>query len=200
MPWELVLLEYLKALVTWPVAAVVIVVILRQPLARLIERVVSVKMPGVLLDARQQLETPGEKPVPQTPAPALPAGIHLTPVQQQELVKVFQAERAAARMWEYRYLNHFLAFSTQLVLNWFLTFQVTTEDAYHAYWYQLIPDVNQRKIILQVLAGHLLVEADGPALRMTDKGKEYAAWRGPLPAPATSTPGAPAIAGGAVPG
>lgn len=185
MEWMRLLLDYLKALVTWPVAAVLIVFLLRHALVQLIGRVVSVRMPGVQLDTRQQVESRATKPAPQTPAPPLPANMPLSEAQQEELRKVFQAERAAARLWEYRYLNQFLALSTQLVLDWFSqAAQVTTEDAYDAYWNQFIADGGQRKVILQVLTGHHLVEAAGPVLRLTDKGKEYINWRGPLPAPA----------------
>lgn len=194
MAWYLVVLDYIKALVTWPVAAVVIVFLLRRALVSLIERVVSVRMPGVQLDTRQQAETAATKPAPQTPAPQLPANMQLTAEQQEELRKVFQAERAAARLWEYRYLNLFLALGTQLVLQWFMSVQVTTEDAYDVFWSQYITDANQRKTILQVLTSHHLVEADGPALKVTDKAREYVGWRGPLPALAPAAPAAPAAA------
>lgn len=196
MEWYLVLLEYVKALVTWPVAAVAIVLVLRRALVHLIEHVVTVRVPGVQLDTRQQSELAAPRPVPQTPAPPLPGIVQLTPQQQEELKKVFQAERAAARLWEYRYLNLFLALSTQLILQWFLGVQVTTEDAYDVYWSQYIPDASQRKIILQVLTGHHLVEPEGPALRVTDKGREYVGWRGPLPALAPGAAGAPTVGSG----
>lgn len=198
MAWYLVVLEYIKALVTWPIAAVVIVFLLRRALASLIERVVSVRMPGVQLDTRQQVETVVTKPAPPTPAPQLPPNMQLTAEQQEELKKVFQAERAAARLWEYRYLNLFLALSTQFVLQWFVSVQVTTDNACDAFWSQYIADASQRKIILQVLTSHHLIEADGPALKVTDKGKEYVRWRGSLPALAPAGIGAPADGGGPV--
>lgn len=198
MEWYLVLLEYVKVLVTWPAAAVAIVFILRHALVRLIDRMVTVRVPGVHLDARQQPELAAPRSAPPTPAPPLPANVQLTPPQQEELKKVFQAERAAARLWEYRYLNIFLALSTQIVLQWFMNVQVTTEDAYDVFWSQYISDSSQRKTILQVLTGHHLVEVDGPALRVTEKGKEYVVWRGPLPALPPSAPAAPAGGGGPV--
>lgn len=193
MEWYLAILEYIKALVTWPVAVVVIVLLLRESLTGLIGRVVRVRVPGVHLDTNQQAETTASKPPPQTPAPPLPANLQITSQQQEELKQVFQAERAAARLWEYRYLNLFLALGTQLVLQWFTTTKVTTEDAYDAYWLQYIPDASQRKIIIQVLTGHHLVEVEGPALKVTEKGKEYVGWRGPLPPTGTPPPvaGAP---------
>lgn len=81
-----------------------------------------------------------------------------------------------------------MAASSQIVLDWFAKFpQVTTEDAYDAYWSQFIAEAQQRKIILQVLTGHHLVEAEGPGLRITDKGKEYVAWRGSLPSLGTKS-------------
>ena len=56
----------------------------------------------------------------------------------------------------------------------------TTLDAYDAYWSQLL-DGEQRKVIMRVLGAHHLIEVEGPALRISDKGREYVTWRGPLP-------------------
>ena len=88
-------------------------------------------MPGVHLDAPQQPELAKTKPAPATAAPALP-DVQPTAEQQEALKKVFQAERAAARLWEYRYLNQFLAVSSQLVLDWVAGVGITAEDAYDA--------------------------------------------------------------------
>jgi hypothetical protein len=53
--WAL-LLEYLKAILTWPVAVVVIVALLRKEIRDLAGRIVSVRFPGGELRARQQGE------------------------------------------------------------------------------------------------------------------------------------------------
>jgi hypothetical protein len=179
MAWYLVVLEYLKTLITWPVAAVAIVFILRRSLAALIERIVSVRVPGIQLATAQQTEPP-PKPLPETPAPKLPENLNLTPAEQEILKKLIQADRAAARLWEYRYLNFFLAPQTQVVLQWLNEVQTTSDNACDAYWLPHIPDETQRSNILRVLMAHHLIEYIAPILRITEKGKEYVAWRGPL--------------------
>lgn len=175
-------LEYLKAVLTWPVAAVVIVLLLRAAIRDLLARIASVKFPGGELQTRQPSEAGAGNAQVNTPAPPLPAGLTLQPHEQDVLRQAFQAEHAAARLWEYRYLNLFLVPVTQRVLDWFVGLgPVTTFDVYEAYWSQFITDVGQRKVIFDVLTSHHLVQPDGPILLVSDKGREYQTWRGPLP-------------------
>lgn len=121
--------------------------------------------PGVSIDTGQQrpetLENIGDKDIKPAPAP-LPPGLALPPEQQELVKQVFQAERAAARLWEYRFLNLFLARGTQVILDWFVSLgQATTVNAYDAYWITYVTDGTQRRIILEVLVAHHLVQQDG---------------------------------------
>lgn len=181
--WAELILEYLRVFVSWPVAVVAIAALFRAAIERLIDRIRSVRGVGVDIQAPQLPERPAQDVNP--PPPALPAGLALTPQQHQQLIQVFQAERAAARIWEYRYLNYFLARSSQVVLNWLSSLPqgTTSVDAFEATWLPLVPDANQRRVILQVLQGHHLVQIDGPAISITEKGLEYIQWRGPLTGP-----------------
>lgn len=182
MPWEQFALEIIRIVISWPVAAVIVAVLFQSEIRGLIARVRSVSMPGMQIQAPQMPERPPVAAPPNPPPPELPAGLVLTPAQQQQFVQIFQAERAAARLWEYRYLNQFLARGTQIVLDWLIGLQQsTTIDAFEAYWIPVITDAAQRRIIIDVLQAHNLIQIDGPAIRVTDKGREYAQWRGPLP-------------------
>jgi hypothetical protein len=52
-------------------------------------------------------------------------------------------------------------------------------------WLPAIPNAEERKMILNVLQGHHLIEVIGDLIGVTDKGREYIQFRGPL-----ATPGA----------
>lgn len=190
MPWDQLALEVLRVIVSWPVAIVVVAFLFRAELRGLIIRIRSVSVSGMQIQLPQLPEGPAAGAPPNPPPPQLPAGLQLTAAQQQELIQVFQAERAAARLWEYRYLNHFLARGTQVVLTWLVGLQqATTVNAVEAYWIPIIHDPGQRGIIMNVLHTHNLIQIDGQVIRVTDKGREYAQWRGPLhPPPPVPTP------------
>lgn len=196
MDWAL-LLEYVKAILVWPVAAVVIIALLRREIRDLISRVVTFKFPGGELQARQQSEAApaqGNARV-NPPSPPLPDGLQITEQQRAAIVEVIQSQAAAARLWEYLYLNLFLAPSTQLVLNWFVGLgRRTTIAEYEAFWGRLITDEKQRQTILNVLMAHYLVQPDGPSIVLSEKGREYVKWRGALPRPAEPPAGAPPAA------
>jgi hypothetical protein len=189
--WQLAL-EYVKAVFVWPVAAVVIVALLRKEIRELAARIVTVRFPGGEFQARQQGEPPPASgaQVNAPPPPPLPPG--LTDQQRTAIIQVVQSNAMAARLWEYRYLNCFLVMPTQYVLNWFVSInRHTTLAEYDAVWAPLIPNGNQRRIILDVLGHHHLVYQDGPGLVATDKAKEYVRWRGELPPPAAAAPPPP---------
>jgi hypothetical protein len=149
MPWQQFSLELVRILVSWPVAAVLIAFLFQSQIRGLIARVSSVRMPGMQIQAPQMPERSTPAAPPNPPPPPLPAGLVLTPAQQQQYVQLLQAERAAARLWEYRYLNRFLARSTQVVLDWLIGLQqATTINAFEAYWMPVITDADQRRTSL----------------------------------------------------
>ncbi len=95
--------------------------------------------------------------------------------------QAMQAERAPAHLWEYRYLNHYLALNTQRVLDWLSALpDPPTFTMYDAWWQQVIPTA-ERRTVIQVLEEHNLVVMKGELIEVTPKEKEYIQWRGPLP-------------------
>ena len=58
---------------------------------------------------------------------------------------------------------------------------------FHSWWLPLMTDVEQRAIILGVLRNHGLIALKGELIEVTEKGREYLAFRGPLPQPSETT-------------
>ncbi|KVX81204.1 hypothetical protein [Burkholderia ubonensis] len=185
--WKLIL-EYLKVVLSWPVVvglgATVGTLWFRTELRALINRIASLEFPGGKLVTQQakieEESATGEaaQPVPvDDAAPPALQGLRLSDEDQATLRAVFASERAAARMWEYHYLNYFFAPSTQHVLNWLIGLgQATTIDAYEAFWMNRIPSAIERQAILHALQKHLCIQVDGPVINVSDKGNEYGAW------------------------
>ncbi len=184
LDWHL-LLDYLKVILAWPfmgtALVVYIVLLFRQSLVKLIDRIKHVKTPFGELEAPQlqKLENPDEGKVPPTPETPVVNDVRLNQADVEQLRQWFQAERTARAIWEYRYLNYFFAPTTQHVLDWLIGLaQTTTRSAYDAYWTLAIQSSGERQAVLDALQMHYLIELDGNGniIRVTDKGKEYAAW------------------------
>ncbi|MCA8299741.1 hypothetical protein LGN19_38805 [Burkholderia sp. AU30198] len=185
--WKLVL-EYMKVVLSWPVivgiGSIIGSVCFREELRALINRISSFKILGQEVATQQSkldseaAEDEAMNPVPagDVPLPALD-GLQLTPAQRTQIRETFEAERAAARIWEYRYLNYFFAPSTQAVLDWLIGLGAgTTFDAYEAYWMNRIAYAGERQAVIHALQMHLCIQIDGPTITVTDKGREYQAW------------------------
>lgn len=130
--WE-ILLEYLRVFLSSPVVigvvAIVFIILFRTQIRGLIERVATIRGPGVELTTTQsskltsEASRPDELPDVSAEAATVPASIPLTPEQQTQIQELFQAERATAFLWEYRYLNYFLVRHTQEVLDWLASYR-----------------------------------------------------------------------------
>lgn len=187
LDWKLVL-EYLKVVLSWPVVvgigSIIAGVCFKEEVRGLINRISSFKILGQELATQQSkidsevAEDGAVQPVPADDAPLLALdGFQLTPAQQAQIRETFTAERAAARIWEYRYLNYFFAPSTQAVLDWLVALGAgTTFDAYEAYWVNRIPYAGERQAVIHALQMHLCIQIDGPTIAVSEKGKEYQAW------------------------
>ncbi|WP_322036186.1 hypothetical protein [Burkholderia cepacia] len=184
--WKL-LLEYLKVLLAWPVVVGVGATIgtlwFRTELRALINRIASLEFPGGKLTTQQaklEEEAASKDTVESIPVagdePSVLKEIHLSVVDQEKLRAVMLAERVAARMWEYHFLNYFFAPATQHVLEWLVGLGTTTDDAYQAYWIHRIPQGIERQAIVDALQKHLCIQIVGPSIQVTDKGREYAGW------------------------
>ncbi len=98
------------------------------------------------------------------------------------MVHLIQSERANAALWEYRYLNQFLVRSTQLVLDWIAGLPNGISTAFFDSQLQAhISLANERFAILNALQRHHLISVRDGLIQVTDKGREYLSWRGPMP-------------------
>ncbi|QBJ78514.1 hypothetical protein [Aquitalea sp. USM4] len=187
-------LEYLKVILATPVAAgttaITFFVLFKDDIKSLLKRVAKVRLPGggefsttQIERDNEALQPKGEQPPTTPPAPpSLPDNLTLTPEQQKVVDDAFAAERGRAELWEYRYLNYFLAHSTQRVLDWLNTLPArTTTSMFDAYWLPVIPSTEERRTIINALQAHSLITLNTGLIEVTPKGKEYLQWRGPLP-------------------
>ncbi|MBA3963807.1 MAG: hypothetical protein H0X40_18165 [Chthoniobacterales bacterium] len=195
MTYAQLVLEYLKVLLSAPViagaAAIVLLVLFREDFKALLRRVAKIRLPGgteVSTSQATKAEEAAESkpldkpPLPADPPPQLPSG--LAPNEIQEIRQLFDAERARAFLWEYRYLNYFLVYHTQLVLDWFASLpSATSISLFDSAWLPLIPSAEERRAVIDALQAHHLVQLHGDHVEVTPKGREYIAWRGPLSQP-----------------
>jgi hypothetical protein len=182
-------LEYFKVFLSWPVvvgvSGIAAMIFYRKELRGLINRIGSVKVAGFEFGTSQEAKTgedasdiPAEPVAVDEPVPPEVANVQLAPAEKAQLEAAFQGERAAARMWEYRFLNYFFAPSTQNVLDWFVNVPVpaTTYDAFDAAFINIYPSRVERAAILSALERHACIVEQGQSVSVTDKGREYANW------------------------
>ena len=185
-------LEYLTVLLTAPpllsIVAVVFMFKFAEDIKVLLLRVAKIRLPGgAEFDTPQSRRTVDEEPGPPPETGEIPVqGIppDLAPEQQQAIAQLVRAHIATAYLWEYRYLNYFLARGTQLALDWFVGLpQPTTYAHYDSFFLPIAPSARERQAILDALQAHHLVTCDGTTntITVTPKGREYDQWRGPLP-------------------
>ncbi|MFN3698369.1 MAG: hypothetical protein ACK4VO_13100 [Pseudobdellovibrio sp.] len=87
--------------------------------------------------------------------------------------------RAAAYIWEYRYLNYFLQFRTQQVLDWLYDCkEAVPVPVATSFWTNIIPSANERDSIVGALTKHYLISIEGEKITITPKGIEYVEFRG----------------------
>ena len=115
------------------------------------------------------------------PVQGLPTG--LTREQEQTITELVRAQTATAYLWEYRYLNYFLARGTQVVLDWLVGLsQPPTYALYDSFFLRLVPSPRERQAMFNALEAHHLVTCDtSGVIAVTQKGREYHQWRGTLP-------------------
>ena len=190
------ILEYLQLLLSPQIVigavTVTFLLLFREDIKALLLRIAKIKLPGGAEVSTPQSEQQAEEETQEKPAPTpdtsvsgLPSG--LTAEQRTTVENMLKAERATSYLWEYRYLNHYLVYGTQRVLDWIISLgQPTTYSHYDATWLPLIPSSNERNAILNALQQHHLIQESDGAITVTPKGIEYQQWRGELP-PLTNT-------------
>ncbi len=187
-------LEYVKVILSPHIIAGVVALILlgvfREDIKVLMRRIATIRLPGGSELSTSQVEKSKEELAPNPEQPPAPSGgsphilqeLQITQEQLGTLRQVFDAERARAALWEYRYLNLFFVRGTQMVLDWLATLpNPPTLFFFDSFWMPLIPSAEERRVIINVLETHHLIQFQGELVQVTPKGKEYLQWRGPLP-------------------
>jgi hypothetical protein len=194
MDWVKLALEYLKVFLSGQVVIGIVVIVFiakfKAEIRGLLDRIATIKFPGGELTTsqiareREELPSTGSQPQPlREPAVVAPNSTPVSiEVHAANLEQQVSAERARAALWEYRYLNYFLARGTQVVLDWLAGLPVnTTVSMFDSFWLPVIPAVVERKAIIDALQAHWLILIDNDVIEVSPKGREYLAWRGPLP-------------------
>jgi len=192
------ILEYLKVLLSPQIVVgglgLVFLLLFREDIKALLLRVAKIRFPGGTEVSTSQSERQSKEekieqkppPAPEAPITGLPSD--LPPPQRLAIENILKAERATSYLWEYRYLNYFLVYGTQTVLNWLISLsQPTTYSHFDATWLPLIPSANERGAIINALQAHHLIQVNDGVIQVTPKGKEYQQWRGELPKPPLTT-------------
>lgn len=183
----------LTAPVMFTVVAGIFIFKFSEDIKALLLRIAKIKLPGGTELSTPQSNRATEEKSKSPPDTAsvsvegIPSG--LTPEQQKEIEHLVRSHIANTYLWEYRFLNYYLARGTQVVLDWLAGLpQPTTYAHFDSFWLPLIPSANERQAIINALQNHHLVMHDAKTnmLTVTPKGHEYLEWRGELP-PLTST-------------
>lgn len=100
--------------------------------------------------------------------------VQLTQAGVDEFNAKLITERMFTTLWEYRYMNHYFAVSTQAVLNWLVQIdKQITKEQYGSVWLHRINKPEERGAILQALENHGCIKVEDGYLSVTPKGKEY---------------------------
>jgi hypothetical protein len=200
-------LDYLRVFLSGPVIAgafgVTFLFLFRSEIGDLVNRIIRIRGPGgsevvASQQAKKREEIVARADPPQLEHPVtLPKDITLTAEQREPVLQLIGSERANAALWEYRYLNVYLARGTQAVLDWLgKTDGPISLRFIDSHLQTFIPDARERDAINAALQKHHLINVAGDFVKITPKGREYLEWRGPLPPvapipnPSSGPPGA----------
>jgi hypothetical protein len=185
-----VVLEYLKVLLSGPIVTGIVVILIvgrfKAQIQGLLDRIATIKFPGgevttsqVERNRKEELPPAGTPP---TPTDASGTALVTATGNTTNLEQQLSAERARAALWEYRYLNYFLARGTQVVLDWLANLPTsTTVSMFDSFWLPVIPAAHERQAIIHALQAHWLIVIENEVITVSAKGREYLQWRGPLP-------------------
>ena len=185
-------LEYLRVLLSPQIIVgiigIVFLILFREDTKALILRIAKIRFPGgAELSTSQSERQINEEKIEQKPLSAAEAPLSglpsdLTHQQRVAVENILKAERATSYLWEYRYLNYFLVYKTQVVLDWLISLKKpTTYNHFDATFLPVIPSANERGAMINALQAHHLIQVIDGAIQVTPKGKEYQQWRGELP-------------------
>lgn len=186
IPWEIevdwaIFLEFFKVIGSWPPIVLIMFVILiskfQDPIKSWIKNL-RVKYGDAELssqasrrDEESEVEIKGVKVDQSAPADS-----------QNTSEDAVAQWRAAAYLWEYRYLNRHLVLHTQQFLDWVSGLKKPVAiGVADALWTLKIQDPKERKAVVDALEQHHLVVVDRGTIAITEKGKEYIQLRGEVP-------------------
>jgi|GEM_PF-1136471 len=193
---EKILLEYIKALAVWPVSSFASIVFLavyfKEPISKWLSRL-RIHYAGASISSDQQsLKMENEALVPSaerkpdvvmgTPEASKPTESK-KPEEPKALKEQLEQWRLSAYLWEYSYLNFFLAANTIHVLNWLYRQEHPVDlGAANAVWAPLISSLVEREAILNAILNHHLAVKTGDKIQISPKGREYLEFTGKLTA------------------
>lgn len=217
-------LEFLKAISTFPVVIVVVALLFRPEIKEFLGRVVSAKVGPTEFTAPHQstqnaLVAPADNAEILVPLEGVAITGSITQVlpavSSQGIAHVevpsdceerLKAAETNSTLWEYKFFNLLLVAKTQFVLDWIarrptrVTIQLL--DNVLSTWG--LP-LDERKATYSVLEDYHLVRLDGALVTLTDKAHDYMAWEGrnrahqaspPATPPASQAPPMPATSTG----
>jgi len=144
-------LEYLKIIFAPQliVGAITVfcVVVFREDIKALIRRIAKIKLPGGGEFVTQEDKLKEESSKQNVPPPSIDTNadkIEITKMDAQKIMEIVDGEKANARLWEYKYLNHFLILGTQRVFDWLISSQRRpTINVYDNFWMPIIPGAKE---------------------------------------------------------
>jgi hypothetical protein len=186
------MLEYFKLFVSWPFASIFITVftilIFRKPISEWIRfLIIKGEYKGGIVTASSQFSTSLTKFIKDNEADNIQIEQSdprnkTTVVEKEEATKQLLLWRTNAYIWEYRYLNYYLVYNTQRVLDWFYDLkEPILYSNFDALNINLISDPKERHAIISALLQHYLIEDKNNLLKITEKGREYVGFRGRMP-------------------
>lgn len=182
-------LEFTKIILSWPPLAagfgLIIYLTYKRDISQLISRVKSGRILGAdfTVSQSQRIEREAALESNDDAESQLPKLESKNPANA-EVEQLLVAERGAARLWEYRFLNYYLAPQTQLSLDWLLSANLMSVHAFDAHLSSLIGNAQERRAVLLALESHNLVDLGGGNVKVTEKGREYSGWIGRARSPA----------------
>jgi len=191
-------MEWFKIFVSWPFVALIIAgaiyVRFGDEIRALLNRIATAEnfegpggikfsgsrqQPSANVDAANPNARPVDAPLPAPPQDTDAGNFVFTQAQWAATEDAFKSLRAAAAHWEYRYLAYFLAPKTQQFLDWLIGLGRGANEREVDTVLNGNP-IGQRKAMLDALEAHHLILRTGDMYSVTDKGREYVDYRGPL--------------------
>lgn len=171
-------LEILKLVLDWPFISLIIFSIFifnfKSPISIWFSRL-RIQYRDAVITSQVEVS----EDVKTSSLPDIPANLSLPSSEPAPENTDVQQWKAAAYLWEYRYLNHFLQFRTQQFLDWLydrkdpVPVSVAT-----TVWSNLVPLPDERSAIVLALTQHYLISFEDGKLSITPKGREYVDFRG----------------------